>query len=154
MPKVGKRIMGWDTCDIGEGELKYRMENWQDFYDEKPGEDKLREQIYSDSCFFSMAWDDLKEYLTEVIRKKNPDGYWKAVVSNFGWRNQDGYKYFYTEQGEEFLRKLLPDTDCTFKIYNYGRGLAIQNWHHDSPVGNEWYYILPCAYSTYERMVA
>lgn len=42
------------------------------------------------------------------------------------------------------------DCDCTFSIYNYGRGLAIQNFHHDSPMG-EWYYILPCSEKTYEQ---
>ena len=69
---------------------------------------------------------------------------WKVEVSNFGWRNQDGQKILRAENGLELLRGILPDTECTFRIYHDGRtGLKIQNFHHDSPTGNEWYYIYP-----------
>jgi len=46
------------------------------------------------------------------------------------------------------LKEILPNTDCTFWIYDYEengmKGLKINNCHHDSPIrGKEWYYILP-----------
>ncbi len=55
-----------------------------------------------------------------------------------GWR-----KVLKASNGAGFLREILPKTHCHFYIFNYGKGLAIQNFHHDSPVGKEWYYVVP-----------
>ena len=85
------------------------------------------------------AWDMLTEDLSELLDKINPDGYWNATVENFGWRNQSGHKFFRADNSEEFLQKLLPRTDNHFKIFKRGNVLRIQNYHHDSPTGNEWY---------------
>ena len=93
--------------------------------------------------FWHFLWEDFTEYLTTILDRKNPDGYWKAQVRNFGWRNLDGVKILQAGDGASFLREILPKTDCHFCIFNYGKGLAIQNFHHDSPVGNEWYYVVP-----------
>lgn len=112
-----KVIVEWDTYDMTEGQI-------------------------------DMEWDDLVEYLTELMKKKNYRNYykdrWIVEVKNFGWRSLDGHKCVTAETGAELLRGILPDCDCTFKIFHNGRtGLKIQNFHHDSPVGNEWYYIRP-----------
>jgi hypothetical protein len=81
-----------------------------------------------------------------MMKMVNEGTSWWAKVENFGWRSMSGFKAFTAESGEEFLREILPDTDCQFRIYDYefdGRkGFKVQNYHHDSPVGNEWYYIL------------
>jgi len=87
-------------------------------------------------------WDDLLDFLTEKMLKKNPDGNWHAEVKGFGWQKLDGYTDFNAKTGRDFLDRILPDTDCTFKIYNDGKGFSINNFHHDSPTG-EWYYIKP-----------
>ena len=50
-----------------------------------------------------IEWDDLLDYLTEVIKRKNPNGYWRAEVKSFGWRGLDGHKYFEVHNGQEFL---------------------------------------------------
>ncbi len=71
-------------------------------------------------------------------------------MENFGWRNLSGDKFFQARRGEAFLSNVLPPTDCRYRMYNFRNGIAIQNFHHDSPVGNEWYYIVPIAESTYE----
>jgi hypothetical protein len=147
MTKTGKQITGWDQCNIIEDEIKYRLEE----DDNKMTEDEIRESVDSDSDLFSIYWDDMTSFLQEIINKKNPDGYWKATVKNFSWRNDNGHTYIYAKSGIEFLQKILPGTDCTFKIFNYGKGIALQNWHHDSPIGNEWYYLTPCAHSTYDK---
>lgn len=85
-------------------------------------------------------WLDLTNELTDKM-KNNTE--WKAKVRNFGWHESDGEKKFEAETGQSLLREILPDTDCSFIIYKYGEGFAIQNFHHDSPTGKEWYYVLP-----------
>jgi hypothetical protein len=95
------------------------------------------------------AWDDLTDELTYILRRKNKSGDWYAKVSGFGWRGMDGEQRIegVADTGQKFLNKILPDTDCHFKIYDYGKnGLAINNFHHDSPTGAEWYYIVPFRY--------
>jgi len=152
--KVGKQIMGWDESDITDGEVEYRLENWKDAgYDKKPTEEQVRNDVYEDSDIYTWAWEDLMENLKESMAKKNPNGYWRAEVKNFGWRSSDGSAPpFYTEDPAELLRKILPDTDNTFKIFNYGKGYAVQNYHHDSPTGREWYYIVPISDTEYEQL--
>lgn len=119
--KVGKQLLSWDA---GE---------------------------YSDECEARYMWDLLVDDLTMIMDKKNEKGYWKVTVHNFGWQNRNGYKYLMAFTGDELLGKVLPKTDCIFKIYNYGKGIAINNFHHDNPTGKEWYYIVPCAESTYNN---
>ena len=155
MKKVGKKIASWDECQIADDEVKYRLENWEEFYqnyydtkDEnlgEPDEDLVRDNLFQDE------WEYLIEYLTEIIQKKNSDGYWKVEVENFGWRNLNGHKYLNAISGQELLSKILPKTDCTFYIFNFGKGLAIQNYHHDSPIGNEWYYLKPISEKTFRE---
>lgn len=122
----------------------------KDLYDEF--EKLARENAYQDSDQYEVEWDSLKEYLTEKMKEKNPDGYWRADMSNFGWRGVSGSKYFEADNGEKLLQEILPKTDCTFYIYDFGKdGLAINNFHHDSPMGKEWYYIVPVKQVEFEN---
>ena len=105
----------------------------------------------SNCCEEEFEWDDLCDTLSSLIRRKNPDGYWKGRVENFGWRGVDGWSVFFAESGLTFLGSILPNTSCNFKIYNYGKGLALQNFHHDSPWGREWYYLTPTTVGVYAR---
>jgi hypothetical protein len=143
-------ITSWDTSNIVKDEVEYRKENWQDFYndmDKCPDDEKIQEDVLEDSDLFSMRWDDVIEYLSELMAERNKSNNWIAKVKNFGWRSIDGHKEFTANNGQEFLQSILPNCDCTFYVHNYIeddiKGFAIQNFHHDSPVGNEWYYILP-----------
>jgi hypothetical protein len=89
-------------------------------------------------------WDDLVLNLTSIMKQKNPDGYWNARVENFGWRKLEGRTdTFKAMTGEQLLFKILPATECSFRIYHHGKnGFAINNVHHDSPMwGVEWYFI-------------
>lgn len=155
MAKTGRLIAAWDSSEMFENEIKYHLENREDEIKEGTiTEQEIRTQVYNDHDLLSNEWDWFMEHLSEIIVKKNPDGYWKAVVNNFGWRSLDGHKFLHANNCKELLREILPNTDCTFRIFNYGKGIAIQNFHHDSPCGREWYYITPCSYSTFYKMTA
>jgi hypothetical protein len=147
-----KCLCSWDTCDVTEAEVKYRLEEQQREYSENllsgdglKSEDEIREQVYNSDAI-QLAWEDLVENLTSVLRErqKYDSRYWMCSVENFGWRSLDGYKLVKAEDGETLLREVLPNCDCTFKIYADGKNnLKIRNWHHDSPTGNEWYTLVP-----------
>jgi len=138
--KIGKELCAWDTADIVAQEAKYLME---EFPDEYPDEDAAYRTAWeSDICQFE--WEYLAEYVTELMKERGMDEepiY--CEVANFGWRGINGQQVFYAENGPEFLKAILPDTNNTFHIYEYSDGLAINNFHHDSPIGREWYYATP-----------
>lgn len=140
MTTVGKLICSWDTCEITESQANFLKE-----LGEYP--DKTDEELFhiacEDSDVMQMAWDNMVDVITEHMHKHNKHSGWRAKVKNFGWRSQDGHKDFRAESGKELLSQVLPDTECTFKVYRYGHGLAINNAHHDSPTWQEWYYISP-----------
>jgi len=87
------------------------------------------------------AWCDDFENLMKRINPENKP--WFAKVKNFGWRKQDGEKTFVATNAKDFLRKILPETECSFYVYDKKDHIAINNFHHDSPTGSEWYYITP-----------
>ena len=91
------------------------------------------------------------EELDELIKEINPEGYCYCKVSNFGWRNLSGYSYLEFDTAREMLSKVLPNTDCSFNIYKDGNVLKIQNYHHDSPTGNEWYELKPISQDEFEN---
>lgn len=101
------------------------------------------EDIDIQNDMIAIEWEDLLYDLQELINKINHDGHWRVTVNDFGWRNQSGYKYFSTTNASYFLRNILPDTDCHFKIFKRGKkSMKIVNYHHDSPMG-ETYIVAP-----------
>lgn len=150
-----KTLAKWDEGELVINEAKYRSENKEDFgIEENTSFDDIENDIFQDSDFFSFEWDNLTEHVTELMKEKQK-GYdsfcWKATVNNFGWRNLKGEKYFKAENGQELIREVLPNCQCTFHIFNWRNGFCIRNWHHDSPIGNEYYYIVPVQISTYDK---
>jgi hypothetical protein len=142
MAKVGKLLTEWDTAKVIESQVELLRENGE--YQDKKDEE-LFNLVSQDSDLFTLEWESLCKDLTILMNKKNKHSGWKATVNNFGWQKLDGHKEFQAKNGKEFLQKILPETECSFKIYNYGRGFAINNAHHDSPSWDEWYYITPSA---------
>jgi hypothetical protein len=137
-------LISWDYTERVSSEAKYRIENWKEFdeYDEQPNEEDMFETIASDPFFSQEEWQEFIECFGEILKERNPEGYWSVDVQCFGWRCIDGHAEFFADTAEEFIRRLLPNCDCTFRVYPDGKhGLKIQNFHHDSPVGKEWYYI-------------
>ena len=117
----------------------------------------LDKDLMSKACesdaFLSWGFDDEQEDddgfqmdmmfdgLTELMKGKQS---WFAEVHDFGWKKAGGFSNFKASTGREFMSAILPKADCSFKIHRMGDdGFAIQNFHHDSPVGEEWYYVVP-----------
>jgi hypothetical protein len=108
-----------------------------DHYDENL--DENQNQFLRDD-----AHDQMIEDLDEWMREHNPDGLpWHAEVTNFGWRNQNGYCDFSAHTAQELLWGVLPNTENTFVVYDEGDHISINNAHHDSPMGGEWYTVKP-----------
>ena len=145
MSNVGDKLTEWDTCQLIEGDVESRLADWELYYqDQCPDEDTVRNDVAGDADQHQWWWQDFCENLTELLNARNEDGHWYASVTNFGWRSLNGKKCFTAENGQEFLSQILPRTDCTFNVFAYGEdGVAIQNFHHDSPVGREWYHVIP-----------
>jgi hypothetical protein len=96
-------------------------------------------------------WEYLLEELNELIKEINTDGYWYCSVENFGWRKQSGHAYLKFNTAREMLSKVLPKTDCSFNIFREKNNIKIQNYHHDSPTGNEWYELAPISQDEFEK---
>lgn len=138
----------WDTCEISTEEAKYRSsdEYTEERELEKPmTEDEAWSDIQDDPDFFEHEWDYRMDFLEEKMKEINPDERaWHVDVEGFGWRNLNGWTEFDTMDPRKFLRKILPDTDCTFQIFERedetdGKTFYIRNWHHDSPMGESYY---------------
>jgi len=132
----------WDTCDIAKYHAEYLREE-----DPELSEDEALERAFSDQDLYEHEWDYLLESLTEKIGEINEEGYWFVSIDDFGWRNQSLRGMFEADDGKTFLQKVLPNCDCTFRIYvrdaeDGGKMFYIHNFHHDSPMG-ESYYVWP-----------
>ena len=135
-------LIEWDTCNIATQRAMDLIDQASD-EGEHLDENAAFSMACEDTFYYQCEWEYLIEYLTELIAERNPGGEWCCDMRSFGWRGVDGYKYFAASDGAELLAAVLPKCECTFKVFDYGKGFAIQNWHHDSPVGKEWYYIVP-----------
>jgi hypothetical protein len=133
----------WDTYEIIKHQAEFLREE-----DESLSEDEAWDQAAQDDFLFEHEWDYVFESLEEKMKEINEGGFWRVEVDNFGWRNLNGWKKIQTDSAKKLLQEVLPDTDCTFHIFVVddaeapaGKMLTLRNWHHDSPMGNEWYEI-------------
>ena len=149
---VGKNLCGWSQLEIIENQVKYLIkedpETLKSCGVDKENEDAVWKLAACDGDLFRWEWAYLREHLTEILQGKEESwsypGEWHVEYCNFGWQGLTGYNIFSFENGKDMLQKVLPDTDCTFQVYEYGKdGLALNNFHHDSPYGREWYYLTP-----------
>ena len=167
---ITKYLDGYDTCDLVDGEVKYRLEEDDEvktrLAEAGPEgraavEEKVREEVNADPVVFEQAFDDLCEDLTEEIRRlthsQTAPGhidvpmYFRLEMNNFGWRELNGHKYVRVTSGRELIAAILPNCECTYRFFKvkHGGKLVMQNSHHDSPVGREFYIILPISERTY-----
>ncbi len=99
----------------------------------------------------NVEWECLLDDINELIKKVNPGGYWYCEVQNFGWRRLSGQAYMEFSSGQGMITKVLPKTECSFNIFKKGKTIKIQNHHHDSPTGNEWYELKPISLRKYQQ---
>lgn len=135
--KEQTKSLRWDTCQIAMDQANYLRE-----VDPSLSEDAAFNEACGDSDMYQFEWEHLIDELTEWLDKMNPNSNWLVTINNFGWLNQSGYKRFHADNGKDFLNAVLPKTDNTFTIYNYGNHFEIINTHHDSPCG-ETYQVWP-----------
>lgn len=130
-------VAEWDSCAIAQRQAEFLRE-------QDPGisEAAAFAQACADSDLYQWEWQDLIDALTETLCEIAPDGRFRAEGRNMGWRHLSGYKDFTAMDGRAFLRALLPNTDCTFRIEREGQALHIRNAHHDAPTG-EFYTVVP-----------
>lgn len=107
----------------------------------------------ADDDEYGSNYDELTDALTTELMPKvqetsghNSYG-WLVDVENFGWQKSRTREpvLIITECGKELLRKILPACECSFKIFNCGDYILIDNAHHDAPCGGELYTIRPAA---------
>jgi len=129
----------WDIGEIMDGNIRYLIE------DEKLTKDEAEVKTMNDPDICQIYWDDMLEYFTEImakIAKKYKYAFdWKITGVGLGWRSLTGYKNVYTENAKELLAAILPNTDCTFKVFVSRNTIIIHNWHHDCPVNPEVYLV-------------
>jgi len=135
------RWLSWDQIDLVDGYVEAELEDQKahpELRDEIKTEEQIRTETWEDQEFFTMAWEGMLEILTEWM---GDDTEWHCEVENFGWRSLNGEKDFQADDGSTLLCETLPDTNCTFNIWKGEdpKRLRIQNFHHDSATGREWY---------------
>ncbi len=123
-------IIAWDTCAIAKARGEYLREENPEL-----SEDEAYQAACRDPFLFEDAWHHLIQDLGAVLSAISPEGRFYAQGRNLGWRQRSGYATFQAHDAGAFLRKLLPDTDCTFTIERSGGTLHITNYHHDAPTG-------------------
>lgn len=121
----------WDTYEITQAQANFLQEE-----NEELDDDTAFSQACEDYDLLTHEWDYLTEALTEKLQEINPNGRWRCDASGLGWQRRSGYKHFEADDGQAFLRAILPDTECTFQIYLEGEGdeqtIRIVNSHHDA----------------------
>lgn len=97
---------------------------------------------YEDSLEHEWEWEGVLNDV-EILMEKFKTDNWLVQVEGFGWRKASGSLYVKAKTASELIIKTLPNTENHFKIYDRGDHFAINNSHHDSPTGSEWYYVRP-----------
>jgi len=141
-------VLVWDTCEIAQRQAEFLMERAKEDGEELTEEVAL-EDAWGDSDIYDFEYecmcDELFAIMEEVQKESGLEGEdWVVGVDNFGWRNTSGIATFKNlVDSNELLQKVLPDCECTYKIYKRDNMIVINNAHHDSPCWKEWYYIKP-----------
>ena len=132
-------ILSWNELNI----LEYLAEDNNCSIDELKVQDIENEMSYQ--------WECLTEFLTEILEERSEDGYWYVEANGVGWRNLDGYAKLEIKDGTDLIRKVLPNCDKTFHIYEQDKsGLSILCSHYDSPTG-ERYCLTPMTFEEYNN---
>lgn len=104
-------------------------------------DEDIRSDLYEDYGLFELHREGFVEQINEILKEKGEDitlpYTWHVNASNIGWRNQSGEDVVEVEDWGD-LKKLLPDTDMTIRVYDEGDGFRMVVSHHDSPTGESY----------------
>lgn len=105
---------------------------------EKPDFEFLYPGSEDDCCEwgYDLINEELETHLQSINASRFP---YVCCVNNFGWRLLNGVKKIELKEESRILNAFLPDTECYFKIWLTPAGFLLQNFHHDSCDGSEWY---------------
>jgi len=103
-----------------------------------------------ESSYDGDEWEqeDFLEGFNGLFEKVFPNGDIAMVAKNHGWRKLNGHRTpEFFANGTNALAKVVGNTDASIRIYTatngeYGRHIAINTAHHDSPVWDEWTYLV------------
>jgi len=130
--------LSWSTYKVWKAQVEYLMT------EEGMSEKEAEASASEDSDIYDFEWEYVTESLTELMNRIGKGTTeWVATVTGFGWRSLDGTLAMSVKDGAEMLRKVLPDTENTFTLYDMGDHIKINNAHHDKPTGGEIYEIRP-----------
>lgn len=136
----------YDEYEIIKSELEYVKQEREndDFYKNLYGglsDEKIVEILSGDDDLFSNRWDEFMWDIGELLNlNDNPlleiEGY------NMGWRHSNGKMTLRCCDISNLFHKILPNTDINrFEVTHENAQLKIRIWHHDSPMGKEYYII-------------
>jgi len=88
------------------------------------------------------------QFFNEVFAKVFPKGEVAMIAKNHGWRKLDGHRLpEFFEEGTSALAKATMNGKASFKVFvrknkEYGYHIAVNTAHHDSPMWEEWTYMV------------
>lgn len=140
-----KLHLRYDELEIIEADVQYNRESgeWNDKTDEE-----LFDMASGDNDLFQIEWDYIKDTLTDDLSNKT--GHFLVYSESMGWDNRSGYKYFYADNGNQFLEEILPNCELIMDLKSYYNGYKIRVSHHDRPMG-ETYIVKPVSKEEYEK---
>jgi hypothetical protein len=102
---------------------------------------------WGDEEDYEDAWFWFEEEVNYAFEKVFPKGEVGMIAKNHGWMKRDGYLPVENyANGMNAIRKAMVN-GASVKVYvgtngEYGRHIAINTAHHDSPCWDEWTYIV------------
>lgn len=146
-----KYLLEWtgyaESADIANYMENYNEQigsNAEDWIDFKTAE----EMMARDDDYWYQQWDYFTEAVTDLMDNKE---HWIDNASRIGWRSLSGHKVFKADNGEDFIRRISPDTDCMYRISKYYSGFKIRISHHDAPMG-ELHIVKPISEKLYQKL--
>ena len=109
---------------------------------------RLVAQYDSELCEHEWEFEYFLEIINEHFSKVFPKKEVAMIAKNHGWRKLNGYRTpEHFKNGSNALGKVMGGTAPSMKVYvaknsEYGYHIAVNTAHHDSPMWDEWTYLI------------
>jgi hypothetical protein len=141
-------VLRWDTDQNIQDRIRYLMEEGN--MEGPMSQVDATIDANEDFDLQNWEWESMTETLTQWIEEINPKGNtWCVSGRNMGWQRRSGTKEILHRDGstgQDLLRAILPQTDCTFTITYDGKSFEISNSHHDGSESYSVYVAWECPY--------